>query len=212
MPNREQRLLKNMQSRKWGRSVTDSGLMRVLAISSSMVSLVSMGQRLFDVGLLGLFGEIIEYYRIFSATIFGFFPKIVFNISIPQIVCDVWVLSFMGAGALLRSRQTEEVQGHNSEGALVAIVYYVTVGASMGGAFYFFLSVLFIPITLLARGLEFVIQLSDGDVVEPDSDVKIFSLFAFTTDDVYDRSASWIVFSILAACLFFALNAFSGPA
>jgi len=82
--------------------VTINFLTKVLAV----FSLVSFTQRLFDVGIFSMFETYLSYYRQVAYFFFGNIWHL-FGITVPPKLIDLWVLSFLGAGAYVK---TENIQ------------------------------------------------------------------------------------------------------
>ena len=73
-----------------------------LAIFISVLSLASLIQNIFYTGLKSVFFEIISYYRFIPVSIFQ-----IMNLNVSKILMDLWVLSFIGAGAYVRTPNIE---------------------------------------------------------------------------------------------------------
>jgi hypothetical protein len=63
-------------------------------------------QQIIDVGLVSIFSDLITYYRSASQQIFGVF-EFVFSIKLPQEIKDLWLISFIGAGAYIKTPDIE---------------------------------------------------------------------------------------------------------
>jgi len=72
--------------------------LRTLGILASVMSVVSLIQKVEAVGLTSMGASMLEYYRHLSSFVFAALPALV-GISVPQQIVDVWALSFIGAGA-----------------------------------------------------------------------------------------------------------------
>lgn len=84
-----------------------NNLFRFLSILVSTLSVVSLFQRMFDVGIAVVFSDVIEYYRLVTYQTFGFIGLLL-SIKFPPTLMDLWVISFIGAGAYIR---TENIEG-----------------------------------------------------------------------------------------------------
>lgn len=71
------------------------------------MSVISLIQKLFDVGLFGIMESFIKYYRKISHFVFGL-PFELLNIQLPIQLIDFWTISFICAGAYVR---TENLKG-----------------------------------------------------------------------------------------------------
>jgi hypothetical protein len=80
---------------------------RVLGILVGTLSVVSLAQRLFDVGLVAAFSDAIGFYRAISECFLGA-PVRLLGLSPPQVLIDVWALSFIGAAAYARTPGIEK--------------------------------------------------------------------------------------------------------
>lgn len=61
---------------------------------------------MFDVGFVSIFSDLIEYYRNASQQLFSIF-EFLFTFNIPQALKDLWLLSFIGAGAYIKTPNIE---------------------------------------------------------------------------------------------------------
>jgi hypothetical protein len=83
-----------------------SKVLRILSIVFASLSLISLLQHVTDVGLVSVFSDLITYYRNASQQLFSAF-ELLFSISIPQAIKDLWLLSFIGAGAYIKTPDIE---------------------------------------------------------------------------------------------------------
>lgn len=81
--------------------------LRVLTLLVGMISVVSFVQRLFDVGVIAVAKDLIEYYRAIANLVFAV-PLKFFNIKVPPPLTDAWALSFVGASAYARTSNIEQ--------------------------------------------------------------------------------------------------------
>ncbi len=75
---------------------------RILSILAGTMSVISAVQSLFDIGLLPSLEAIVEFYRGLAASFFGI-PAALFGLKLPQPMVDFWTVSFIGAGAYVRT-------------------------------------------------------------------------------------------------------------
>lgn len=65
-----------------------------------------MAQHLFNFGVSGVFNDIISYYRHITYQLFYFIGQLI-SISFPPKLMDLWTISFIGAGAYVRTPNIE---------------------------------------------------------------------------------------------------------
>lgn len=75
---------------------------RVLSILVGTLSVISAVQSLLDIGLLPSLEAIVTFYRGLAASVFGL-PAALFGFKLPQPIVDFWAVSFIGAGAYVRT-------------------------------------------------------------------------------------------------------------
>lgn len=80
---------------------------RVLSILVSTMSVISAVQSLLDIGLLPSLEAIVAFYRGLAASVFGL-PAALFGFKLPQPIVDFWTVSFIGAGAYVRTPGIEQ--------------------------------------------------------------------------------------------------------
>lgn len=80
---------------------------RVLSIVISALSAASFVQALLNIGLISTLEGIATYYRELAASVFGL-PTALLGVRPPQVVVDMWALSFIGAGAYVRTPGIEQ--------------------------------------------------------------------------------------------------------
>jgi hypothetical protein len=79
-----------------------SKVLRILSIVFASLSLISLLQHVTDVGLVSIFSDLVTYYRDASQQFFIVF-ELLFSINLPQEIKDLWLLSFIGAGAYIKT-------------------------------------------------------------------------------------------------------------
>ena len=72
----------------------------------SVLSVISLIQHFFNVGIAEVFSDFLSYYRQLVYQFFGFFGQL-FSIQFPEKMMDLWALSFVGAGAYVRTPNIE---------------------------------------------------------------------------------------------------------
>jgi hypothetical protein len=72
----------------------------------AFLSLISLLQHITNAGLISVFSDLLAYYRNASQQIFSVF-EFLFSIDIPQTIKDLWLLSFIGAGAYIKTPDIE---------------------------------------------------------------------------------------------------------
>jgi hypothetical protein len=80
---------------------------RALSILVSARSVISAVQSLLDIGLIPSFEAIVTFYRGLAASVFGL-PAALFGFRLPQPIVDFWTVSFIGAGAYVRTPGIEQ--------------------------------------------------------------------------------------------------------
>ncbi|EID4334180.1 TPA: hypothetical protein GRI37_21195 [Vibrio parahaemolyticus] len=80
--------------------------LRYLSIVLSTISVISLLQHVGNVGVSSIFHDFISYYRYVAYEVFGLIGRL-FSIDIPPTLMDVWTLSFIGAGAYVRTPNIE---------------------------------------------------------------------------------------------------------
>lgn len=80
---------------------------RVLTILVGVISIVSFAQRLFDIGVVAIAKDIIEYYRVIAHSILAA-PMELLGIKVYPSITDAWALSFIGASAYARTPKIEQ--------------------------------------------------------------------------------------------------------
>jgi len=77
-----------------------------LSILLCVLSVVSLIQHVGDVGLTSIFVEFISYYRQITYQVYGYIGQL-FTIEFPPILMDAWTLSFVAAGAYVKTLNIE---------------------------------------------------------------------------------------------------------
>ncbi|EGR0943148.1 hypothetical protein EGX57_18110 [Vibrio cholerae] len=72
-----------------------------------MLSVISLIQHSFDVGLAEIFYDLIEYYRKATYLCFNFIGGLI-SIKMPPVLMDLWAISFIGAGAYVKTPKIEQ--------------------------------------------------------------------------------------------------------
>jgi len=86
---------------------TVKATLRVLGILLGTLSLVSLVQAMFNVGLVPVLEEFITFYRGLASNVFGLLTTLIW-FTPPQSVVDFWTLSFLGASAYCRTQGIEQ--------------------------------------------------------------------------------------------------------
>ena len=79
----------------------------MLTILVGVISVVSLAQRVFDVGVVAIAKNVIEYYRHIAHLVLAA-PMELLGIKVPPAVTDAWALSFVGASAYARTPKIEQ--------------------------------------------------------------------------------------------------------
>jgi hypothetical protein len=87
--------------------ITIRSTIRVLSILVGTMSVISAVQSLLDIGLLPSLEAIVTFYRGLAASVFGL-PASFFGLKLPQPIVDFWTVSFIGAGAYVRTPGIEK--------------------------------------------------------------------------------------------------------
>jgi hypothetical protein len=157
--------------------------MKYLTWIVSIMSLVSLVQKLFDVGLSKFAATYIEYYRKIAYSIFGW-PLGIFNLHIPAALVDFWMLSFICAGSYVRAENLEKsraFRGYNFPSpslGLRAVVFFIFGFTGVG---------FFIPLSVL-------------------------SISTYNENDITRDALQNLAIIMSGTVLFFALNAFAPSA
>ncbi len=84
-----------------------SETIRALTLLVGVISVISFTQRLFDVGVIAIAKNVIEYYRDIAHLILAA-PMELVGIKVPPAVTDAWTLSFVGASAYAKTPRIEQ--------------------------------------------------------------------------------------------------------
>ncbi|MCW8914514.1 MAG: hypothetical protein OQK24_01525 [Magnetovibrio sp.] len=150
------------------------------------MSIVSLLQALFDVGLYSVTKELIHYYRTLTQVIFNI-PFSFFEINLPTTLTDLWTLSFVGSGAYARTAYIEETRFFMRFPALTTWRYWrvlFTFVWGFSGVGLVFLWIMFTPTTYVDKYHEEPLDLMKGAAIN-------------------------FLYVLLGAVAFFALNAFA---
>lgn len=96
---------------------------RVLTILVGMMSVVSFAQRVFDIGVIAVAKDAIEYYRDIANLIFAA-PMALLGINVPPALSDAWTLSFVGASAYARTPKIERSRFFRRRPGLTGLKYW----------------------------------------------------------------------------------------
>jgi hypothetical protein len=98
-------------------------VIRTLSILLGIFSLVSFVQRLFDIGLVAMAGQIIDYYRIIAYFFIGL-PGRMIGFHFPSSLMDMWTLSFIGAAAYAKTPNIENARFFRRHPSLTKVRYW----------------------------------------------------------------------------------------
>lgn len=88
---------------------TKDKAMKILTLLTASMSVISLVQNILNVGLGTLASSYVGYYRKISHFVFGL-PAEFFNIHLPTALIYFWTLSFICAGAYVRTRDLEKAR------------------------------------------------------------------------------------------------------
>lgn len=97
-----------------------------LTVLVGVISVVSFGQRVFDVGLVAISKDVIEYYREIVRFLFAM-PMGFLGITVPPALTDAWALSFVGASAYARTPRIEKSRLFRKYPRLTRFKYWKSV-------------------------------------------------------------------------------------
>ena len=83
--------------------------LKFLTIATASISLISLLQKLFNIGLIDIAATYIGYYRKIAYVIFGW-PAEIFHFHMPKLLIDFWTLSFISAGAYVKTKDMEQAR------------------------------------------------------------------------------------------------------
>ena len=86
---------------------------RVLSVLVGTLSVVSFIQSALDVGLTPLLRAFVSFYREIATAAFGL-PAALLGLELPQPLVDFWTVSFLGAGAYVRTDGIERCRALRS--------------------------------------------------------------------------------------------------
>jgi len=96
---------------------------RTLGILLGIFSLVSFVQRLFDIGVMAIAREIIDYYRTIAYFFIGL-PARMIGFHFPGALMDMWTLSFIGAAAYAKTPKIENARFFRRHPAVTEVRYW----------------------------------------------------------------------------------------
>ncbi len=110
---------------------------KYLAILMGMLSVISLVQHFFDVGLNGLFYDFINYYRMMQFKVIN-----LLHLTLPKPMLDFWTLSFIGAGAHIKVNGIEDVRLFREYRSLMTFkywkfFYFIIIGVTFLGCLFF---------------------------------------------------------------------------
>jgi hypothetical protein len=159
----------------------------ILAILLGIFCLVSFLQRLFDVGLVPLVRDFIDYYRTIAYFFFDM-PARMLGFHFPDALMDMWTLSFIGAAAYIKTPNIENARLFHLYPAFTRPRYWKLM--------------LFCILGLSGLGLAVLFGAF--------SPITYVDAFHEQPLDLSKRSGINIIWIICGAIVFFLLNAF-GP-
>ncbi len=86
---------------------TFNATLRTLGLILSALSVISFVQVVLDVGLASTFQSLVSFYRSVANAVFGW-PVAFIGLTLPQPLVDFWTISFLGAGAYVRTDGIEK--------------------------------------------------------------------------------------------------------
>jgi hypothetical protein len=96
---------------------------RTLSILLGIFSLVIFVQRLFDIGVMAIAREILDYYRTIAYFIIGL-PARMIGFHFPGALMDMWTLSFIGAAAYAKTPNIENARFFQRHPAVTEVRYW----------------------------------------------------------------------------------------
>lgn len=162
-------------------SITKSKTTRILTLATATISAVSFAQKVFDIGLGSMANSYIGYYRQITHALFGV-PAELIGIRLPVALTDFWVLSFICAGAYVRSKNIEKSRAFRNYNftepsiKLRVIIFFIAGFSGLA---------LFIPLSAL-------------------------SISTYTRDDITREALKNTLIVFMLTVAFFVLNGF-GP-
>lgn len=120
----------------------------VLGALLSAPALISLVQRMFDVGLVTQFADFVAFYRELLQPVFEvlYAPlRMLFHWSVPEWVSDLQLLAFIGGGALMRGAMATDTEEDKGLGSTVGYgLFLVFAGLTFFGLTAFLLPVIFL--------------------------------------------------------------------
>jgi hypothetical protein len=162
---------------------TKNTAVKILTQLTASMSVISLIQKVFNVGLGSLAASYIGYYRKISYFVFGF-PAEFLNIHVPTALIDFWTLSFICAGAYVRTKDLEKARAFRD---------------------YNFPS----PSIKLRTAVFVVFGLTGIGLTIP---LSALSIQTYTENDITRDALKNFAIILAASLLFFALNAFAPSA
>lgn len=164
------------------KSLAMNQILKYLALFVSLLSLVSLFQQFFTVGLSGVFSSVLEYYRLVVSGIFK-----VFNIDVPQTLLDLWTISFITSAAYLRTENIENSRLLHKIDVTSLYKHWKIIYFFILGFFFIGLAILFSMLTPQT----YVDEMNESP------------------NDLIKGAVSNLVLVVSALILFFALNAYA---
>lgn len=157
--------------------------LKILTLITASMSLISLFQKIFDIGLINVAATYIGYYRKISYAVFGW-PAAIFNLHVPALLIDFWTLSFICAGAYVKTQKMEEARAFRrfnlpSPSMKLRAAVFLIFGFT---------------------GIGLAIPLS------------ITSIYTFTENDITRDALKNFLIIVIVTFAFFALNAFAPSA
>lgn len=153
------------------------------ALITASMSINSLIQKLFNVGLVGMAASYVSYYRKISYFIFGL-PASLLNVHLPVALIDFWTLSFLCAGAYVRTK--------NLEGARAFRRYNFSS-----------------PSLKLRLAIFFLWGFTGFGLIIPFS---VLSITTYTENDITRDALTHLGIVLVFSVLFYAINAFAPSA
>ncbi|NWF91792.1 MAG: hypothetical protein HXY46_02660 [Syntrophaceae bacterium] len=135
---------------------------QILSILIGIISLVSFIQRLFDIGVITICKELIDYYRTIAYFFFNL-PLRVFGLHFPKWLMDIWTLSLVGAASYVKTPNIENARFFRLYPVLIKGRYWklwFLLSLGLSGIGLAFLFVTFWPMTYVDEFHEEPLDLS----------------------------------------------------
>lgn len=163
--------------------VTKNKVITVLTLLTASMSIISLVQKFFNVGLGPLAASYVSYYRKISYFAFGL-PAELLDIHLPMALIDFWTLSFICAGAYVRTESLEKARAFRD---------------------YNFSS----PSIKLRTALFFVWGFTGIGLTIP---LSVLSIYTYTENDITRDALKHFGIILGISILFYAVNAFAPSA